>query len=137
MRYIDIVAVVGLAISSVTPVAQADDRAARYAQPFTPAWAAPQLDITPPGGPAGTQVQISGANFHDDVRVFYGDQPMPIVERGRKYIVATIPWNVRGDDFIYVVDSTGRARTFAAFDLIRTPRYRSGPRYREPGYGPY
>ncbi|MBS1120710.1 MAG: hypothetical protein H6Q90_2938 [Deltaproteobacteria bacterium] len=135
MRYIEIIAVLSLAMLGATPVAQADDRG-RYAPPFTPAWAAPQLGVDPPGGPAGTRVRITGANFHRTVRVFFGDQPMPILERGRGYIVAMIPWHVRRDDFIYVVDSTGRARTVAPFDVIRPRRWGFEPRYREPGYRP-
>jgi hypothetical protein len=136
MRYLEIVAVLCLATVSATPVAQADDRS-RYAEPFTPAWAAPQLEMYPEVGPPGTQVQISGAKFHRDVEVFLGDQPMPIIERGGKYIVAVIPRYARGDDYIYVVDNTGRARTAVPFDVIRSPRYRGpryDPRYRDPRY---
>jgi hypothetical protein len=103
------------------------DRRRYYAQPFTPAWAAPQLQIRPAGGPPGTQIEISGVTFHDDVRVFYGDRPMAIVEGGRRHVVAVIPPGARGDDFIYVVDVTGRARSVVPFDVVR-PRHR--PYYR-------
>jgi hypothetical protein len=95
---------------------RADDR--RYAIPFTPEWAAPQLDVIPYGGPPGTTVEITGHRFHKAVRVFYGDQPIPIVDHGKNYIVAVIPRYVRHDDFLYVIDSTGRARTRLPFDVL-------------------
>jgi hypothetical protein len=109
-------ALLGITILGTAPFARADDRP--YAIPFTPEWAAPQLDVIPYGGPPGTEVQISGHTFHRTVRVFYGDWPMPIVQRGKSYIIAVIPQYVRHDDFIYVVDSTGRARTRYPFDVV-------------------
>jgi hypothetical protein len=101
--------------------ASADRGRYYYAPPFTPQWAAPQLDVRPEVGPPGTRVQITGVRFHDNVRLFYGNQPMPILELGRRHAIAVIPPNARGDDFIYVVDSTGRARSFVPFDVTRRP----------------
>lgn len=116
-------ALLTIAVLAAAPAAQAGRGRHYYAPPFTPEWAAPQLDIRPEFGPPGTQVQIRGVTFHDNVRFFYGGQPMTILEVGRKHAIAVIPPNVRGDDFIYVVDSTGRARSFEPFDVIR-PSYR-------------
>jgi hypothetical protein len=120
MRYLEIVAALCLA----TGVAHADDVWSRYAEPFTPQWAAPMLDVYPAGGPPGTRIEIRGSKFHRSAQVFLGDQPMPIVAFGDRFIVAVVPRYVRGDDFIYVVDGTGRARSFVPFDVIRSPRYR-------------
>ncbi len=100
------------------------DRRYYDAPPFTPAWAAPQLEVRPPVGPPGTQIEISGVKFHSGVRVFYGDVPMPILEVGRRYVVAVIPPGVRGDNFIYVVDNTGRARSVVPFDVVGRHRHR-------------
>ncbi|HEU4613864.1 MAG TPA: hypothetical protein VFS15_17345 [Kofleriaceae bacterium] len=102
-----------------------------YAPPFTPAWAAPQLHVDPPAGAPGTVVRIGGARFHRGVRVFYGDQPMQILERGDRYVVAVIPPYARRGDFIYVVDNTGRARTRVPFEVTRRyPRHRPYTRHR-------
>ena len=109
-----------MAIGALANVAQADR--SRYAPPFTPMWAAPQLGAEPRAGAPGSYVRIYGATFHRYVQVFYGDQRMQIVEVGKRYIIAKIPWHVRHDDFIYVIDSTGRARTAEPFALYR-PRY--------------
>ena len=108
-------------------------RPSDYAPPFTPAWAAPQLVVIPEVGPPGTEVQISGARFHRGVQVFYGDRPMEIVAIGRRHIIAVIPWRVRHDEFIYVVDNTGRARTHIPFAIDRRGRpYGRAPYYRDP-----
>lgn len=109
-------AIVMFSVLGAAPIGHADDRP--YAIPFTPEWAAPQLDALPYGGPPGTEIQIGGHKFHRYVRVFYGDQPMAIVDRGKDYIVAVIPQYVRHDDYIYVVDETGRARTRYVFDVF-------------------
>jgi hypothetical protein len=106
----------------LAPSTRADDRP--YAIPFTPEWAAPQLDAVPYGGPPGTEIEIGGHKFHRAVRAFYGDRPMLIVARGKDYIVAVIPQYVRHDDFIYVVDETGRARTRYVFDVFPRRHYR-------------
>jgi hypothetical protein len=142
MRFFEIVA--ASVIASVVAVAPADAQRYRpsdYAAPFTPAWAAPQLVVTPEFGPPGTEVQISGARFHRGVQVFYGDRPMEIIAIGKQAIVAVIPWGVRGADYIYVVDNTGRARTDVPFAIERAGRpYYRGPyrdRYREPYRDPY
>jgi hypothetical protein len=118
MRPLEIVVALCVAAGS-TSVAQADDRWSRYAEPFTPDWAVPVLDVYPQGGPPGTQIEIVGSKFHRSVQVFLGDQPIPIVELGRRHIIAVIPRFARGDDFIYVVDATGRARTAVPFDVVR------------------
>ncbi|MBA3538903.1 MAG: IPT/TIG domain-containing protein [Deltaproteobacteria bacterium] len=139
MRSLKILAALAtLALVGATPlVADADDRG-RYAPPFTPQWAAPQLDLSPEVGGAGTQVVIRGTRFHKDVGVYFGDQPMPIIERGDRYLVAVIPPYARGDDYIYVVDNTGRARTFAPFQVVRHGPYRyyrdHGRDYRDRDY---
>jgi hypothetical protein len=109
-------AILSATILGPAPIAHADDR--RWAIPFTPEWAAPQLDARPYGGPPGTEVEIFGHKLSRAVRVFYGDQPMFIVERGKDYVIAVVPQYVRHDDFIYVTDSTGRARTRFAFDVL-------------------
>src|SRR5262245_48723815 len=110
----DIVAgILNVAFVVTGAVVRADDRP--YAIPFTPEWAAPQLDMSPRIGPPGTEIYIFGTRFHADVGVFYGDLPMPILERGKRYIIAVIPPHPRRDDFIYVVDNTGRARTDVPF----------------------
>ncbi len=124
MRPIEIVVTLCVATASSAGIAQADDYRSRYAEPFTPAWAAPVLDVYPAGGPPGTPVEIVGAKFHRSVQVFFGDQPMQIIELGRRHIVAVIPPYARATDFIYVVDNTGRARTVVPFDVVRSPRYR-------------
>jgi hypothetical protein len=115
MRHL-VAGILSVTILGLAPIAQADRRP--YAVPFTPEWAAPQLDASPYGGPPGTEVEISGHKFNSLVRVFYGDQPMFIVQRGKDFIVAVIPQYVRHDDFIYVMDSTGRARTRLPFDVL-------------------
>lgn len=122
MRRFIVAALASIALLESAGAARADDRP--YAVPFTPEWAAPQLEARPYGGPPGSQVQISGAKFHQAVRVFYGDQPMPIVARGKRYVIAIIPRYVRHDDFIYVVDNTGRARTRVPFDVITREPWR-------------
>jgi hypothetical protein len=124
MRYFAIVLVMALSTSPARA-----QRYHGYAPPFTPAWAAPQLHVDPPAGAPGTVVRIGGARFHRGVRVFYGDQPMQILERGDRYVVAVIPPYARGGDFIYVVDNTGRARTQVPFDVQPDWRY-SRPRWR-------
>lgn len=133
MRYFAIgLALVVLAMLGTTP-AEAQRYRSRYAQPFTPEWAAPLLYVDPPSGPPGTTVRIGGARFHRGVRVFYGDQPMEILERGDRYVIAVIPPYARGDDFIYVVDNTGRARTEIPFEVAPRWRYsRPGPYSRYP-----
>lgn len=96
-------------------VAVADDRH----RPYSPSWAAPQLLVTPDTGPPGTVVAIRGMEFHGFVSVSYGDQRMQLVRASRHEIVAMIPPNVRGADYIYVVDQTGRARTVLPFRVDR------------------
>jgi len=124
MRYIETVAALCVAAVCGAGIARADDVWSRYAEPFTPAWAAPMLEVYPEGGPPGTEVEIRGSKFHRSVQVFLGDQPMPIIAFGDRFIVAVVPRYVRGDDYIYVVDRTGRARSFVPFDVVRSPRYR-------------
>lgn len=119
MRPFAVAAVLSCALAGIGSDASADRGRRYYAPPFTPEWAAPQLEVRPEGGPPGTRVQITGVTFHDHVRLFYGGQPMPILEVGRKHAIAVIPPNARGDDFIYVIDNTGRARSFVPFDVIR------------------
>src|SRR5690606_32111592 len=94
----------------------------RRAPPFTPRWAAPLLDVYPPGGPPGTRVRITGAEFGRRTNVYYGDRPMRILRVDDDGIVAVIPRGAWEPEFIYVVDRTGRARTGYRFDLDR--RYR-------------
>ena len=122
MRYVAFVA----ALLMVAAPAEADrkPRPSDYAEPFTPGWAAPLLFVTPDYGAPGMQVEISGAKFHRYVQVFYGDRPMEILAVGKRYIIAVIPWHVRHHDFIYVVDSTGRARSAVPFALEHPRRYR-------------
>ena len=122
MRYVAFVA----ALLMVAAPADADrrPRPSDYAQPFTPGWAAPLLVVTPDYGAPGMQVQISGAKFHRGVRVFYGDQPMEILAVGKRDILAVIPWRVQHHDFIYVVDSTGRARSAVPFAIEFADHYR-------------
>lgn len=117
---------ISIAAAAGTNVAQAD-KPADYAPPFTPMWAAPQLTADPPVGGPGTVIQIYGAKFHRQVQAFYGNQPMQVIEVGDRYILAVIPQYVRHEDFIYVVDSTGRARTSEPFALVRRA-YRHRPR---------
>jgi hypothetical protein len=88
------------------------------ARPFSPQWAAPQLEVQPRGGPPGTPVRITGEGVGGaDVRAYYGDRRMEILRRGDDTLVAEIPAGVRGDDFIYVVGDGGRARTVERYDL--------------------
>jgi hypothetical protein len=95
-----------------------------YAQPFTPAWAAPLIHVDPPFGRPGQQVRITGTSFRRNTQAFYGNQPMQILALNRREIIATVPWNARGRNFIYVWDQTGRARTPFAFVVDRrNPRY--------------
>src|SRR5690606_18438090 len=89
-----------------------------------------QLHVEPPDGPPGTWVLITGADFDRDAQVFYGDVPMPVVEVDEGRIVAIVP-QVRGDDFIYVVDDTGRARTAVPFGMHRG-RYDRTDRFHPP-----
>lgn len=118
------IVVMTLVIIAIIAASAADaQRWRRYEPPFTPAWANPQLHVFPDGGPGGTEVQIRGAKFHDGLRVFYGDRPMRILDASDRHIVAMIPWDVRHDDYIYVVDRTGRARTVVPFAVHR-PRSR-------------
>lgn len=115
------------------PAARADDR---YASPFTPAWAAPQLSVTPEDGAPGTEVVIRGAKFHDGVSVYLGDVPMQIVRSTEREIVAVVPYGIRRDDYIYVIDPTGRARTAQLFRVwSRPPPFRAGPPYARPARG--
>lgn len=124
MRYLEIVVAAAIATTVGVAPAQADrPRPSDYAPPFTPAWAAPQLEVSPGIGPPGTEVEISGAKFHRGVQAFYGDRPMPIIARDERHLVAVIPARVGGDDYIYVVDNTGRARTAYPFELAATPYY--------------
>jgi hypothetical protein len=114
----------GLAILALGVSAPADaQRRADRVRPFTPAWAAPQLDVYPHAGRPGERVVISGARFGRGARVYYGHQPMRVLEREERRIVAVIPRGARGDRFIYVVDRTGRARTFQLFALHRRGDY--------------
>lgn len=113
--------VIALALGASPNLAHADRP---YGPPFTPAWAAPQLIADPPAAPPGTAVRISGAKFHRYVQAFYGDQPMQVLEVGDRYLVAVIPYHVRHEDFIYVVDNTGRARTAEPFALLRHHHHR-------------
>ncbi len=124
MRYVAFVAAL-LMFGAPAPVsADRKPRPSDYAAPFTPGWAAPQLVVTPEYGAPGMQVQISGATFHRGVQVFYGDRPMEILAVGKRDIIAVIPWHARHHDFIYVVDSTGRARTAVPFALEYPRHYR-------------
>ncbi len=122
MRYF----LMALALALVAAPAAADRYPRSYdAQPFTPDWAAPQAVAIPEVGAPGTQVeiQIPRKKFHGNVQVFYGDRPMQILGVNRHSILAVIPWRAYRDDFIYIVDSTGRARTTVPFTLAR-PQYR-------------
>lgn len=92
-----------------------------YVPPFTPYWAAPQLEVYPAIGPPGSRVEITGSKFHRGLQVFYGDRPMQILAVGNRAIVAVIPPGARGDDYIYVTDITGRARTKLPFAVERPP----------------
>lgn len=138
MRIFEIVAAAAIAtMLGAGPVeAQRRPRPADFAEPFTPAWAAPQLVVTPEFGPPGARVQISGARFHRGVQAFYGDLPMQIVAVGKRHIIAVIPWGVRHADYIYVIDNTGRARTVTPFAIERPGRpYRRAPH--DPRYDRY
>lgn len=148
MRIFEIVAaaVIATLLGASPADAQRRYRPSDFAEPFTPAWAAPQLVVTPDFGPPGTEVQISGSRFHRGVQVFYGDQPMQIVAIGKRHIIAVIPRGVRHADYIYVVDNTGRARTDIPFAIDRRGRpYRRDPydrrydsyRYERVPYDPY
>jgi hypothetical protein len=125
-----------LTAALVAPEAWAQRR--DQAPPFTPGWAGPQLEARPGSGPPGTEVRISGARFRDGVRVYYGDQPMRIVDRRDRVIVAVIPRGARDDRHIYVVDPSGRARTEVRFRLGPDPRFRDprfeDPRFRDPRF---
>jgi hypothetical protein len=80
--------------------------------------------VIPEVGAPGTQVeiQIPGKRFHKNaVQVFYGDRPMQILGVTRHSILAIIPWRAHRDDFIYLVDPSGRARTTIPFTLARPP----------------
>ena len=116
--------ILGMIIERATTVAADRPRYDRYAPPFTPAWAAPYLVVTPDYGAPGMQVEISGAKFHRDIGVYYGGEPMEVLAVSDRVILAVIPWRARGSDFIYVVDNTGRARTAVPFGLERSNRYR-------------
>lgn len=120
MRMLEIV--VALAVAGAAPAA-ADRYPRSYAPPFTPDWAAPQLVVIPEVGTPGMQVeiQIPGKRFHRGVQVFYGDRPMQVLGVHKHTILAVIPWRAHRDDFIYVVDPTGRARTTIPFTLARPP----------------
>jgi hypothetical protein len=120
MRYLEVVGAAIVAATVAASPAIADRyRPADYAPPFTPAWAAPQLGVEPQVGRPGTQVHIFGAKFHAGLQVFFGDHPMPIVAANKREIIAMVPWNAHGQDFIYVTDNTGRARTSFPFAVER------------------
>lgn len=120
-------AAAALAFSST---ASAQDRYADRAVPFTPGWAAPQLEVTPWSAVPGEPVQVSGPGMGgDEVRVYYGDQRMRVIRRGDDSVVAIIPRDARGDRFIYAVGDTGRARTIDRIDLNRQASYRDRDRY--------
>lgn len=119
MRFFPII----LALALAAAPAGADRYPRSYAPPFTPEWAAPQLIVIPEVGPPGTQIeiQIPGKKLHGMPQVFYGDRPMQVLGVTRHTILAVIPWRVNRDDFIYIVDPTGRARTTVPFTLARPP----------------
>jgi hypothetical protein len=123
MRYLVIAAFAAMVGTGTASAQRVGQRPMDYAQPFTPAWAAPLIHVDPPFGRPGQQVRITGAPFNRRVQVFYGNQPMQILAVNKREIIATIPWYARGRDFIYVVDVTGRARTPYAFVVNR--RYRT------------
>ena len=131
----------GLALASAGAgerVAAAQDREeAARARPFTPRWAAPQLDLSPAGGPPGTSVVIRarGAEFSEVAEAYYGSLPMRILRRDDEELIVRIPPSATRDQFIYVVDRVGRARTIRAFSLDEPGRpYRD---WRDPYHAPW
>ena len=142
-----VVVAAGLAMASAGAgerVAAAQDREeAARARPFTPRWAAPQLELSPRGGPPGTAVAIRarGAEFSEVAEAYYGSLPMRILRREDDELVVRIPYSAARDQFIYVVDRVGRARTIRAFSLDEPGRPYRDP-YRAPwldedDYDPY
>ncbi|HLU67031.1 MAG TPA: hypothetical protein VKZ63_12185 [Kofleriaceae bacterium] len=129
--------VAALVTAAGSPALAQDRDQARHARPFTPAWAAPQLRASPGGGWPGSRVVITGARFGDRVRAFYGHWPMRILRRDDRHLIVEIPRRAWGDRHIYVIDSTGRARTVRRFALSRGgPGDRYGAPYEHDPY-PY
>lgn len=130
-------AVPALAAGAPPPRGERNEPAYRYGAPYlSPDTAAPTLTVEPPGGAPGSLARITGAQFHEHVAAYFGRRRMRILERGRDYLVVEIPRAASRPHFIYVVDSTGQARTAQRFFVGRAPRYAPTPQPRRYGSPP-
>jgi hypothetical protein len=74
--------------------------------------------FSPPGGPPGTQVTISGSGFTPDVRVAYGGQALLIIGRhGDQGVVVEVPRSAMRSEPFIVSARAGETRSGRHFEL--------------------
>jgi len=78
--------------------------------------------FTPPGGPPGTQVTLSGDGLGWNARVSYGDQEVPILGRQRDdVLIVEVPRNATRSAPFVVTTRRGETRSGAWFKLELPP----------------
>lgn len=77
--------------------------------------------FSPGGGPAGTRVRISGANFTGRDRVFYGRFPIEVIASGPGWLDVEVPARARGDQTFTVRNEYGQVTSSEAFRLTQPP----------------
>lgn len=68
-------------------------------KPFEVVLAPTISGFSPTGGPAGTQVTITGTNFGPETRVVYGAQNLPVKSNNGTQIVVEVPRNATNQTF--------------------------------------
>lgn len=116
---------------------RAGDTIERTSEPFTVLPPAPFIaSMTPEAGPPGARVRIMGKHLGPDTQLYYGEQPMPVVWRGRYALEAVIPPNARESHYLYITGPGGEARSPVRFrlELMTAPVvYRISPATGAPG----
>jgi len=89
---------------------------------FTVVQPAPTISrVHPPGGAAGTEIRITGANFTPSDTVRYGRLQARIIRRGPNYIDVHIPPRARKNRHVWVSGPSGEARSPSLFSLEQPP----------------
>jgi hypothetical protein len=78
--------------------------------------------FSPTSGPTGTQVTVTGSDFSNRTVVYFGNLPCPVVRRVLPtQLVAVIPQNAAGTDYIHVEEGGQRIKSQQTFQVIAPP----------------
>lgn len=95
---------------------------ARSRRPFRVLAAPPLIaGFSPPSGPPGTVVRLSGTNFGPDDAIRYGARVLPAIGRGNGWVDVRVPTSATTDAAFKVTGAGGVALSPTAFRLETPP----------------